>query len=315
MSTNDGLTEHYPNIKVIKESIRALHSSLPHDRIKSFSVSISPSQFTDALGCHPIIGVQRLAVTIAKHLQLPAGCAIVNFRDMNEPGRVELTSDETCLVELHSRYKKEHQDIPGILAHEITHVFLHRLGLGFSDTQKNEVFTDTAATYLGVGWLCLNAYRMSEESYVNIEAREIGKRTVEHRIGYLTPEEFGYVLGKRSLFFREQSDEFITSIAAKQACHEGYGKARSEYTRPPLSNSAILDRVYYYWNRRLSKDASKRSHMAGWLRPFRGYQFDVSDASKVIFECPICSQKLRLPIQKRIWVRCALCHESFQCKT
>jgi hypothetical protein len=262
--------------------------------------------------------VQTLAGNIARHLQLPTGCIIVNFREMKEPGRVELTAKDPYIVDVHSRYKINHRDIAAILAHEITHVFLHRHGIGFPNTEEDEILTDTTSVFLGVGWLGLNAYRVTKDRQVRggwFSPREVRVTTTEERLGYLTPSEFGYVLAKRSLAFKERSDRLLTSRAAVQAYRNGAQYARREYRCPPLSRCGWLDRVKYYSNRRNIRRANGLRGLNGMSRHFRGYRFDFSDAMRVIFGCPECGQELRLPTDKSVQARCPVCKTSFECKT
>ena len=161
---------------------------------------------------------------------------------MEHPGRVELTPENEYLVELHTRYKEDPRDVAAILAHEITHVFLYRAGLWLPNEYDNEILTDTASTYLGVGWLGLNAFRVTESQQPSVNPGQVYIQWKEERLGYLTPEEFGYVLGKRAITFQENMDGLITSSAARKAFQNGFHKAKSEYRQPPLK-SAVLPSV------------------------------------------------------------------------
>jgi DNA-directed RNA polymerase subunit RPC12/RpoP len=60
---------------------------------------------------------------------------------------------------------------------------------------------------------------------------------------------------------------------------------------------------------------SRSTGLKGLSRSFNGCQFDVSDGMKVVFECPACSQKLRLPIKKKTEARCGACQSFFKCQT
>lgn len=92
---------------------------------------------------------------------------------MEHPGRVELTPENEYLVELHTRYKEDPRDVAAILAHEITHVFLYRAGLWLPNEYDNEILTDTASTYLGVGWLGLNAFRVTESQQPSVNPGQV----------------------------------------------------------------------------------------------------------------------------------------------
>ena len=251
------------------------------------------------------------------HFQLPKGTLIVNFREMENPGRVELTRDEVYLVDLNANYRDDTHDIAAILAHEICHVFLFRHGLAFSDVLDNEILTDTTAAYLGTGWLSLNAYRVTkhEERRRSFTTTEVRVETKEEALGYLTPEEFGYVVGKRELVFGEKVRGLISNSAAQSALDEGYQRARLEFQIPPLDKCTLWRRLEYYWDRRKMQTLASRSALKGLSHPLNGYRFDVNESIKVVFECPVCSQKLRLPVQKKVKARCVVCGSSLDCKT
>ncbi|MBD1908886.1 hypothetical protein H6F53_25930 [Trichocoleus sp. FACHB-832] len=309
------ISDIYPNLERVKASIKALYKHFSLQDIYSFSSSISPKEISMTCREDPVITAHRLAGVIVRHLKLPEGSILVSYRkSLKHAGQVELTPENEYLVELNARYKENQQDIAAILSHEITHVFLYRAGLLFPNNYDNEILTDTASVYLGIGWLILNAYRLKETQ----ESNSFGQsyiRYQEEQLGYLRPEEFGYVLGKRTINFKEQVNGFLTSSAAKEAFQRGFQRARMEYQRPPMKNCGLLKRMLYRWNQRRIVSASRSGDLKGLSRPFEGYQFDVSDEIKVVFECPVCSQKLRLPIYKNILANCSICQSSFKCKT
>ena len=309
------VSDNYPNLERIKASIKALYKHFSVQGIHSFSSSISPEEISINPGEDPVITAHRLASVIVRHLKLPEGSILVNYRkSLSHAGQVELTPENEYLIELNARYKENQRDIAAILSHEITHVFLYRAGLFFPNEYDNEILTDTASVYLGVGWLSLNAYRLKETQESNSSGQSY-IRYQEERLGYLTPEEFGYVLGKRTINFQEKVNGFLTSSAAKEAFKRGFQRARMEYQQPPLKNCGWLKRMFYRRNQRRIVNASRSGESKGLSRPFDGYQFNISDEIKVVFECPVCSQKLRIPLYKNILAHCSVCQSSFQCET
>lgn len=308
----------FPHLSIIKESINLLYKQLSPDRIKSFSTSLSHSDATMSNGGDIVIKVQSLAGVIVQHLQLPKACILVNFRDMENPGRVEIGPDHVYLVDLQNKYRNDRRDIAAVLAHEVTHVFLHLHGIRFPDTLHNELLTDTAAAYLGIGYLCLNAHRVvvdRQERYVSFGMREVGTTTTEERIGYLTPEEFGYVLRKRAFAFGEAVDSLINGPAARSALDKGSRLAVVDHRSAPFVRCYWWRRWGYGWNRRYIRNVHRNSGLTGVSRQFGGYRFEVSDSMRVIFECPVCNQQLRLPTDKRAVARCSVCGTSIECRT
>jgi len=305
----------YPRLNHIKQSIKALYKHLPDHSIEAFTTSIKPNDISIDYCDDIIIAVHKLANKIAQHLHLPVGTILVNFSiSLQHPGRVELTQQNDYLINLHARYRQDQRDIAAILAHEITHVFLHRAKLRFPTTDDNEILTDTAAVYLGVGWPCLNSFRiMVEDSFVPGFAIPT-KMTIMHasKVGYLTPEELGYVLAKRSLVFGEKIDKWLT-LQAREIYQFGLRMAMADYRCPPLRHCGFWRRMLYYWHRwRISRLGIKDSSFS-----FNGYQLEVYGSKiKVRFDCPVCFQKLRVPAYKRrIKVVCRTCKNTLDCQT
>ena len=308
----------FPNLALVRDSINLLYKSLPDSVINSFARCFPPKQAFIPSDTDIVVGVQLLAAALARHLQLPRGCVIVNFRDIDCPGRVELTPEDDYIVELRSKYRDDHRDIAAILAHEVTHIFLHRHRIAKPDTFENEVLTDTAAVYFGVGWLCLDAFRLTEkreERQVGLNGREVKTQTLEERLGYLTPDEFGYVLGKRSEAFRDRPTGLIGSPAGKSALDRGYRRALQDYRCPPLAGCRWWSRWQYYINRMVVQRIDGRKGSRPKPRDFGAYRLESSEETHVVFECPVCNQRLRLPTGHRLQATCAVCRFAFECRT
>src|SRR5690606_7195718 len=132
------------------------------------------------------------------------------------------------------------RDIGAALAHEVMHVYLHRLGLSFPGTRENEILTDTAATYLRAGWLLLAAFREDGAS--------------SQKLRPLTPEPLAYVLGKRSMFFREEPSVWFTSRQAYTAYGKGMALARRDEQQRPLTAAGWAGRRRYARDRRQAQE-------------------------------------------------------------
>ena len=305
----------YPHLSSIKTSIKLLHQRLPQQKLSMYAASLPPADIFIHPSADIVIEVQQLAGRIAHYLGLPIGRILVNFSSsLPCPAQVELSSADDYLVRLHERYRFDSQDIPALLAHEIVHIFLYRLKIAFPNVLENEILTDTAATYLGVGWPCLNAFRISVQD--SLEFGYVGPRTIRHfsasKVGYLTPEEFAYVLAKRSLLFSERIDRLLT-LQARELYRQGLRVARREGARPPFARSLIGWRWLYLGRRWWTK----RSPQTGKRSQFADYRFEWVDGEmKVTFDCPVCCQKLRLPTERRqIHLDCPTCQHSCSCRT
>ncbi|PPS74924.1 MULTISPECIES: hypothetical protein [Streptomyces] len=293
---NDGPVEHgYPHLETVRAAVTALYRRLSHDTVRTFASSVLP---VDVAFCDTddlYLGAQRVAHELVRHYRLPDARLVVSFREMRHAANVELTAGPEYFVELNDRFRTHRRDIGAALAHEVTHVYLHRLDLSFPGVRDNEILTDTVTTYLGAGWLLLDAYREDGAS--------------SQKLGYLTPEEFGYVLAKRALAFGEDPAVWFTSAQAYTAYVKGMELARRDERQPPLTAAGWAGR------RRYARD--RRHAAAGPQQPGAPYAFspDGGGRLRVSFPCPTCHQRIRVPVRGRVRARCALCRSVLECDT
>ena len=223
----------YPHLETVRSALTALYRRLSGDGVARFAASVRPElvDFPDDEELY--LGAQRVARVMVQHFRLPDARMVVGFRDMVHAGNVELAAGPEYFVELHSRFKADRRDVGAALAHEVMHVYLHRLGLEFAGTRDNEILTDTATAYLGAGWLLLDAYR--EEAAIRGERLMMSA----YKLGYLTPEEFGYVLAKRALAFGDDIEPWFRSAQAREAYRAGLARAKLDLRRPPLAGASL----------------------------------------------------------------------------
>jgi hypothetical protein len=290
----------YPHLETVRAAITALYRRLSYDTVRTFSTSVAPADvaFCDTDDLH--LGAQRVARELVGHFRLPAARLIVGFREMTHAANVELAAGPEYFVELNDRFRTHRRDIGAALAHEVTHVFLHRADLAFPTTAENEILTDTVAAYLGAGWLLLDAYRQDSAS--------------SQKLGYLTPEEFGYVLAKRSLAFGEDPSVWFTSPQAYTAYAKGMVQARRDGEQPPLTAAGWAGRRRYARDRRHAQDPSHSPE-----GPPSGTPYSFTPGGRgplqVSFPCPTCGQRIRVPVKGRIRARCGLCRTVLECDT
>jgi hypothetical protein len=302
--TNDGPVQHgYPHLETVRASINALYKRLSYDTVQAFATSVAP---VDVAFCDTddlYLGAQRVARELVRHYRLPDARFVVSFREMTHAANVELTAGPEYFVELNDRFRTHRRDIGAALAHEVMHVYLHRLDLSFPGVRENEILTDTAATYLGAGWLLLDAYREDAAS--------------SQKLGYLTPEEFGYVLAKRSLVFGEDPSVWFTSAQAYTAYVEGRGRARRDEEQPPLSAAGWAGRRRYARDRRRAREPRSAGAERGVPYVFSPEEVrgGGSGGLRVLFPCPTCHQRIRVPVRGRVRARCGLCRTVLECDT
>nr|WP_234346295.1 hypothetical protein [Streptomyces sp. NRRL F-5755] len=298
---SDGEIVHgYPHLDTVRAAVTALYKRLSHDTVRTFDTSVLPAEvaFDDEEELYA--GAQRVARAMVQHFRLPDARMIVAFRDMRLAASVELAAGPEYFVELNARFKTHRRDIGAALAHEVMHVYLHRLDLSFPGTRANEILTDTATAYLGAGWLLLDAYR------------EHGP--FSQKLGYLTPEEFGYVLAKRALLFGEDPAPWFTSPQAYDAYTKGLALARRDGQQPPLAAAGWSGRRRYARDRRAAQDPRRAGRPNG-PAPAGGYAFEGRAPLRVSFPCPTCHQRIRVPVRGRLRARCALCRTELDCDT
>ncbi|MFE9295763.1 hypothetical protein [Streptomyces niveus] len=300
--TNGSAVVHgYPHLDTARAAITALYRRLSDEGIHQYDTSVAPADvaFADHDDLH--LGVQRVARALVQQLHLPDARMIVSFREMEHAASVELTAGPEYFIELNDRFRTHRRDIGAALAHEITHVLLHRLGLSFPGTRDNEILTDTVTTYLGAGWLLLDAFREDRDS--------------SQKLGYLTPEEFGYVLAKRAMVFNEDPGIWFTSPQGYTAYTKGKAQAVRDEQQQPLTTAGWSGRHRYAKDRRYALDHPGGSG-SGSGDAGRAYGFEsLADGLRVSFACPTCFQRIRVPVRGRVRARCQLCHTVLDCDT
>lgn len=286
--------EHgFPHLETVRAAVTALFRRLTADGIRAYGTPFAPAdaEFPASEELYP--GAHRVASAMVRALRLPDARLIVAFRPMEEAATVELAAGPEYFVEVSDRFRVHRRDLAAALAHEVTHVLLHRLDLRFPTTPDNEILTDTAAAYLGAGWLLLDAYREDELTH--------------QKLGYLTPEEFGYVLARRGRFLGgEDLSAWLTSPRAYEAYVRGRALADRDLRRAPLAAAGRPERLRYAAARR-----------AGAAAPGAPYGFEEhAGGLRVSFPCPVCGQRLRLPARRGpLRARCGLCRTVLDCDT
>lgn len=276
----------FNNLEVIKSAITHLYSRFGYSNIKSYRENFNISLGNPRYNGGSIVATQKLATDIAAHYRLPITTVIVNYSEkLNCPGRVELGAGNEFFVELQAIYRDRINSVAGILAHEIAHIFLHRYGASWGDQKRNEILTDTTAAYLGFGVTIMNA-----TFYQFTTGGKTPEMTSEY-FGYLSPEEFGYIVSRRDDAFNLISRENIGNQQWKQAYDCGQRKMRREQEERPFLPSAWYEKIFNLLLKR-----------------------NQSSPESIQIECLTCSKKLRIPsLNKKIVVNCPNCDARFFC--
>ncbi|MFF4321916.1 hypothetical protein [Streptomyces sp. NPDC001568] len=322
-SRRDSPVEHgFPHLETVHASLTALFRRLTPEGVRAHATSFAPADAEFGADDDLHLGAHRVASAMVRALGLPDARVVVAFRPMRDAATVELTAGPEYFVEVNDRFRTHRRDLAAALAHEVTHVLLHRLDLRLPTTAANEILTDTAACYLGVGWLLLDAYREDELTH--------------QKLGYLTPEEFGYVLAKRALLLGEDPSPWFTGPRAYEAWVRGRALAARDLRRAPLAAAGGLERLRYARARRARRAGGGGGGAPtggvptngiptggvpakGSARPVTAgsaYRFESRpDGQRVSFPCPVCAQRLRVAMRGPLRLRCGVCRTVLECDT
>ena len=283
-------TRGFENLHLIGNSLQALYRAFGPKHLKSFNENFVLGSSADDILREPIIGTQHLAKRIAGHYRLPVTTVIVTFSSsLQPPGRVELSHSNEFFVELQSQFRSTPKAIAAVLAHEVAHIFLHRCGVRFPVEFENEVLTDTTAIYVGFGPTIMNA---ATETTSHLPNNVIQTRT--HHFGYLTLDEFGYILAKRDSLYGLDSTPMIDSGIASTTFVCGHAHNQRQLRARPFVTRPWHQRLFHS----LSGNGSSPSKV---IQPF-------------IFNCPCCLQGLRIPqTHRKLSVHCPNCDSRFPC--
>lgn len=315
---SEPLARGFPNLRVIQRSIADLHKRFPGPALLGlqFPSSLSPAIIDAAMVGDPIASAQHVVEAIIHHFHLPAASVVVRFNEKLEvPARISRQPNGARLVEMQTGFMGSRETI-AILAHELAHFFLDNLRLRYDDTFQNEILTDTAANYLGAGWSVLNAYRKSvsrSQQQIGFNTWQTTTTSRESKLGYLTPEEFGYVLARRCNITNENLLPWISRNEGKTALSAGQAQLRRELAQPPLATAGLLSRLKY---RYAVLRSTKSSGPDAKLYDYGVFSIEAGAKKSVLFRCPRCTQQLRLPVGvKRAEVTCKICKEAFTCSS
>jgi hypothetical protein len=124
---------------------------------------------------------------------LPLPRYTIAFEPMDgHAGRV-IDAGHECQIIIDSRYVTDIEILGHVIAHEVAHLVLNRVGLRAGDEWDNELLTDTLAVLAGFGPLML-AGKQRSRSNATLSTRS----TTTTRIGYLAESDIAWLMAVRS---------------------------------------------------------------------------------------------------------------------
>ena len=202
-----------------------------------------------------IIEIQTGAAIIADFVGL-TGLTFVVAKAKQEKGvggLIELTSHgDEVFIEISDRIEEFDAVILAALAHEITHKFLHINGISCGNLPihkyENEVLTDIASVYLGLGKLMLNG---CEYKIVRVEKIPEGVRRIAKtaEVGYLNRTQLSVVYlfccTMRQIPVTEYSHGLTAdALSVLRKCRRNYRIYFGEHFTKPISINETVDSLY-----------------------------------------------------------------------
>jgi len=306
------MAEQYPNLPKIKQSIKLLYERLTPENILKYSHDISFIYTNKTVD--PVLEVKYIVNEIINHLGIIVDSVSVNFvPNLNVPAQVTSSYSNKFAIKINSSHKFKTENLTALLAHEVMHIFLNKKGLNFKDTISNEILTDTAACYLGLGVPILDAMKLEIDVRKNFTGGTVRTEKTSF-YGYLKPWEYGYIIAKRLFAFNHHPNSFKNKLS-EDIYNEAFDVVKREYSSSPLNTSSISSKIIYSINR---YNALPLNFIAGICKnQFTRYSFQKEfDRTYIIFECVVCSQRLRLPAYKsNIIATCPVCKNKMACNT
>lgn len=156
---------------------------------------LSPWKFRS----HDLVEVQKAARKISEFVRLPNLTFVITYSKQNlgVGGHIELNnnSNDGVFIEIDEKLKNDHEIVLAILAHEICHKFIHINRL----TQfgyENEILTDVATVYTGLGKLSLNGCELRKSSSSTVyhgNSYTSTTTTNTQKVGYLNRSQFAFL--------------------------------------------------------------------------------------------------------------------------
>lgn len=295
----------FPNLASVRRALKTLVLAIEGGELPAPSRHLFDG-WEDYRPNDAVVSAQWLARAILDVYGIAAATVIVSFHDgLEVAGRIELggVHQTEYFVEVRGELRSEPRKIAATLAHEVAHIFLRRHELETSNVLETEILTDTTAALYGFGALMADTYEVDYQRRFNDTDMSIVRS--ENSMGYLTPDELGYVLTHAGV---AHADEHLESDAAKAAMELGRERALRELHTPPLRSAGLLARLDYLVQRWLAR----------WLRRENPLTVDrdfVFSGDKVSFRCTHCTQPLRLPLFKRLEATCPRCRHVMTCAT
>ena len=140
------------------------------------------------------IKVQEAGKRIAQHIGLPGLTFVIAYakQKTNVGGHINLDDKNDVFIEIDPQFKHDYDIVLSVLAHEICHKYLHINNLKLFPELENEMLTDAATIFTGLGKLSLNGCEKNSVS-TNTSGTTTTTTTTTYKVGYMNRMQFAFI--------------------------------------------------------------------------------------------------------------------------
>lgn len=302
----------YPHLVSLKKYWRVLHEMLSAKRIPPNNEDlILPDELTNSNDS--ILAAQQIAKNILNHLKLTNTLVAVSFTktDVSSPAHVELKGGSEYFIEVSSELADDLRAIASVLTHEVMHIFLFKNKIDLANESENELLVDVAVMFYGLGVMLLNGFKYNQKYGFDYMSCGISKQSESRMYGYLTTDEFGYLLARRSIFADKNYLDYLTNHLAINCYRNGYGKLEQEMRDNILyspTNSYFKKIIYLTALNKANKLIKKGRIKDQEAFQSYGHTFKCGKPLRIVVECPKCCAAMGIPIKLgQVSVTCKNC--------
>ena len=165
--------------------------------------------------------VQVAAKKIAHHLGMKNMTFIISYaiQKENTAGHIHLDHGNDVFIEISVELKNDHEAVLSVLAHEICHKYLHKYNLKLFPEFENEILTDTATIFTGLGKLTLNGCEKHHFSQSDNFDGSKTKTQKSQKLGYLNKSQFAFLYKICSTIHGIDDDDMFRNLTTHSKNH------------------------------------------------------------------------------------------------
>ncbi len=184
------------------------------------------------------VKVQEVCRLISNHLGLGTLTFIVSYAAQKDRvgGHIQLDNSNEVFIEISDGYKNNSDVVLSILAHEICHKYLHVNNIKCTPLLQNEILTDIATVYTGLGKLSLNG--CETRTYISNTSKT-------ETLGYISREEFAFAYKLICTMRNISKQEMFKGLSSSATIvlNEIENKFQSSFETSLFNNSNTISRV------------------------------------------------------------------------